>query len=496
MKTITLLALFLGAMMAGPAAMAQDDFEIQMPERIKKIPHVYVTADELANPDLYHPHYENAYNPPPASMLPPPPATAVTRPGEFEPMDSVIITAINYGGAFLQMWVDMMEAYTEAGHVYVIMESDVETYLVSQFEGQGIDASSYTVLNAAGGYPVDSIWIRDYGPEFAREEDGTRHIFDAYYYGRPLDDAIPAAMGASDWINADGSAMPVHEVDHMLSGGNIFTDGQGTCFCSNILYGSEEKPSSWTDQDVDDMMRDYLGCEQMIIFTPICHDATGHIDLYAKGMGRSSILLGEFPADTHFTGDTASGYMGGHCANSQYPNDYQDQEDNLAILESTTNLDGEPWVVTRMPMLEPFDDPPYGWVYRSYMNSQIFNGVVAMPSYYDLQGSETAEYLLEKEAEAIAAYEAASPNEVTVYPIDSDHIITWAGAMHCITHEIPAEFDYEYTEPGDSDTDADSDSDTDGDGGADDNGGSSDDGCDCSTTGSTSSVSLFSLLFI
>jgi len=79
-------------------------------------------------------------------------------------------------------------------------------------------------------------------------------------------------------------------------------------------------------------------------------------------------------------------------------------------------------------------------VYRSYMNSQIFNDAVAMPSYYDAHGgwTETADELLDLEALAIAAYETARPG-VVVTAIDSDAIIPLAGAMHCISHEIPME---------------------------------------------------------
>jgi len=485
--------------LSGAVAQAQIDSG-DVPVSIKRLPKVIPTADEIANPDLYHPAFDFEYVAPPASALPAPPPAGVVRPGEFEPADSVVITVLSYGAAFFPMWRDMVDAYSDVTHTYIITQDpDVQDYLESMLSGAEVPAETYTYLDL----PVDSIWMRDYGPEFVREEDGTRHVVDfKYYSARPLDDAIPGVIAAADWINADGSAMEVHANDLGLNGGNLMTDGAGTCFASNIVYGYE-KPSGWSDDDVDQAMTDYLGCEQIITLQPICHDGTGHIDLYAKSMGRRAILLGEYPSDTYFHGTNPSNMSGGYCDNYDYPNDYQDQEDNLATLEATTNLAGEPWVITRLPMLEPYLDGGY-WVYRSYMNSNIVNGVVAMPSYYDLQGDETADYLLEKEAEAIAAYEEAAPNEIDVWAIDSDHIIWMAGAMHCITHEIPAEEDYEYTEPSsdtdtdvDTDTDADTDADADAgtDGGADDSGGSSDDGCGCSAVGTPAAGSLISFLF-
>jgi agmatine/peptidylarginine deiminase len=498
----TVLALFL----AGTAVRAQGSLE-EIPTTIKRLPKVIPTADEIANPELYHPVFNPDYVMPAASALPAPPPAGVVRPGEFEPMDSVVITILGYGSAYYPMWRDMVAAFSGVTHTYIIIESDtLQNGMVDLFDSVGVPADSYTFLD----YNVDAIWVRDYGPEITREEDGTRHITDFQYHpDRPNDDAIPGVIAEDDWINADGSPMALHDNDHKVNGGNIVTDGAGTCFFSNIIYGYE-KPSGWSDDDVDQAFVDYLGCEQIITLQSICMDGTGHIDLYAKAMGRRSILLGEYPSDTHFNGENPSNMSYGFCDNYAYPNDYQDMEDNLATIEATTNLDGEPWVVTRLPMPEPYWDDSWGgfWVVRSYMNSQVVNGVVAMPSFYDEHPdgwTETADELLDLEAEAIAAYEASAPNGVEVFAIDSDHIIPLAGAIHCISHEIPAETDYEYTEPGDTDTDTDSDSDSDTDteeeedagvdAGADtDTGGSTDDGCGCSSVGAASLESLLSAL--
>ena len=456
----------------------------QVPLQIQRIPHVIPTADELANPELYRPHNDWVYTPPAADTLPPPPEDAVLRPGEFDEMDSTIIAIINQSpaAAYQPMWADMMEAFQHGGHTYVVFSPNtlsLQNAMTNHFDGRGIDPESYTYLE----YPIDSIWIRDYGPEFGLEEDGTRFIFDADYSSRPNDDVVPIAMANDDWINEDGSPVPYYSTDHRLSGGNIMSDGNGTCFFSTIVYGYEEKPSGWTDANVDSLMRDYLGCEQIIILNPICLDMTGHIDLYAKILTETSILLSEFPSDTHFTGTVDSGESYGHCNDPQFPNDYQDQEDNLAILEASTNLDGDAWQITRLPMLEPYQYGG-GWVYRSHMNSQIFNGHVAMPSYYVAQiAGETAADLLDAEAAAIAAYEEAAPG-ITVHPIDADHIINSGGAMHCISHEIPAARPWAgWPEPV-VDAGVDSGADTGG-----------DDGCGCNALGNDSApASLLSIL--
>jgi agmatine/peptidylarginine deiminase len=455
------------------------------------------------------------------------------RPGEFAPMDSVMLTIINMGQDYEDMWTEMLEVFTQAGHAWIIASATTQDNYAAILDGVGVDASTYSFLN----YPVDTIWMRDYGPEFVIDGEGERYIFDTYYYGRPLDDVVPIRVGASDWINTDGNPLEVNSSGHYLSGGNVMSDGAGTCFFSDILY-SFETPAGWTDQDVDDHLAEYLGCEQMIVLNPICLDGTGHVDLFAKVMGPTSVLLGEFPADTHFHGETAVSDPW-NCTDPEI-DDHQDMEDNLAIIEATTNLDGESWQVTRIPMLEPYLDEGY-WIYRSYLNSQLINNHVAMPTYHHSEGSHTTTELLDLEAAAIAAYETALPG-VEVTAIDADHIIVMGGAFHCITHEIPtgvegweapatycgdslingdeecdgeefgdatcldfglAEGDLscdEYCEidpsgcsGGDVDTDVDTDADVDGDAGPGDGGGSDDD-CGCRVVGSRGLPTLLALL--
>jgi len=419
---------------------------VAAPREVQRIPGVLVTADEAANPQLYHPQAGAVFEPPPA--LPTPPPDGSIRPGEFEEMDSVLIAPVDYGTEYLDMYEKMVVAYAAAGHVWINATAQAKESLEQRLTEAGVAAGATSYLNI----PVDSIWIRDYGPEFSVSPDGVRRIWDGNYSSgsgpddRPNDDNFPLIAAAGDWINSDGAPVEVMlTAEHFLAGGNIMTDGAGTCFFSNIVYGYE-MPSGWTEEDVDALMLEYLGCEQIISLNPICLDGTGHIDLYAKIMTPTSILLGEFPADTHFAGATESGWAEGYCADPHHPNDYQDQEDNLAILEASLNLDGDPWVITRMPTPEPYEDDWGWWIYRSYMNSQVFNGAVAMPSYYDPHGGETADDLLNMEAAAIAAYETAAPG-VVVTPIAADHIVGLGGAMHCITHEIPAEAGGGWTAP-------------------------------------------------
>lgn len=412
---------FCGALVlaAGPAA-------AQAPAH-KLIPNVIPSADELANPELYR-DVTLGYAPPPVYAAPPP--AGARHPGEFERSDATLMAIVDWGSEeLLTMWVEMAGVYAQAGFVWIVTFQNwtIEGF-PARLEEAGVPGDRYDFID----YPLDSFWIRDYGPEFVYDGAGLRHIVDGSYVGRPLDDAIPSYVAASDWIGSDGSPLELHAHGHHMAGGNYMTDGAGTCFVSDIVYGYE-KPSGWSDADVDAMLEEYMGCEKTYVLAPIARDTTGHVDLYSKLVGPRAMLLGEFPQDTAF------------------PEDYTTMENNLAILEAATNVSGEGFTITRVPMLEPYEGEVAGvsWVYRSYLNSEIVNDYVAMPTYHapKAEGEDEA-FLLGKEAEAIAAYEAANPASAgKVFPILSDAIIGYAGAIHCISHEVPEEAGGEWAAP-------------------------------------------------
>ncbi len=472
-KTFFLLLITTMLALTGLSAMAWDDaggsVETETPTPRLRIPRVVPTVDELTNPHLYYPRANEQYiEPIEYSDTPPPPGV---RPGEFEEMDSVVITIKPYGDPFNTMWIRMLRAFVGGGHTYVVADEDFQETAAQMFEAGNVPEDAYTFFSVGS----NSIWVRDYGPEFLRSEDNARHVIDAQYWpNRPLDDAIPIEVANSDWIRTDGEPLSVYSHAHYLNGGNVMTDGAGTCFFSNIIYGIENQ-TGLSDEEVDELMEQYLGCEQVITLNPIRLDITGHIDLYAKVMDPTSILLGEFVNSTF------------------YEEDYLDQEANLAILEATTNMDGEPWTITRMPMPEPYYGS-YGWTYRSYLNSQLFNDVLVMPTYYSPQEGETVDDLLDLEAQAIEAYETARPG-VRVVPVDSDHIIEWGGAIHCIAHEVPEELEVVADTDTDTDTDTEIDTDTETETGASPAEDSEDDSCGCIAPGrSAMRGALFSRL--
>lgn len=375
------------------------------------------------------------------------PPYGIVRPAEFEKQEGVMIAVLDEDQRFMQTWIDMMKVYTKAGHTFVLIDPNAKGRFLAMMEKQGVSMKEMTFLD----YPFDTVWIRDYGPEFVVDENARRYIVDGSYHqvqknsqkNHPVsfrddscvnDDALPARIAADSWINEDGLPMKVFQHEGLIAGGNIISDGAGTCFSSDVIYG-EEKPDQWTIDDVDNMMREYFGCEKLIVLKPICQDNTGHIDVFMKLAGPNTILLGKFLQDTHFNGDIYAKEKG-HCS-TNFPNDFQTMENNFKTLRDSVNPDGVPWKIIRVPMHEPYEIEG-DWVYRSFLNAQIVNRYVAMPTFRKPRQNESYEYMMDMEGMAMDAFERAMPNhELEIVP--ADFVVKYGGAVHCLTHEIPAQ---------------------------------------------------------
>ncbi|MCP4603340.1 MAG: T9SS type A sorting domain-containing protein, partial [Proteobacteria bacterium] len=138
-------------------------------------------------------------------------------------------------------------------------------------------------------------------------------------------------------------------------------------------------------------------------------DLTGHIDMFCKLLNDSLFIVGEY------------GWQ-----DLCYPGDDVMLDELAADLSSLNNLDGRPFTVARMPM-GPWDpDGPYCAINRTHTNSLILNDKVLVPVYG-----------FASDAEALTIYETLMPG-YEIIGIDSENIIPYAGAIHCVTNTIHA----------------------------------------------------------
>ncbi len=304
----------------------------------------------------------------------------IRMPAEFEKRAGILITWSSYCQSIQR---DMVEGIIQKCKAYIVVEnsweqSDVENYLISG--GVFLDSVVFVIL------PTNSVWIRDYGPWFIYEETTGRSIVDpGYNRPRPDDDALPSNLG-------DLWDIPTYGLPLLHPGGNFMVDGRGTGFSSQLVY---QENSNFTELEIDSIMYEYLGLEQFIVVPRIHQEYTGHIDIFAKLLNDTLILVA----------DTPEGDINHNLLN--------EIADSLSVI---SNIPGHPYVVQRIPM-----PPLSGGTGPTYLNSLLVNNTVLLPT-YNLTLDTTAERI----------YHELLPN-YDIVTIDCSNMVGSGGAIHCIS---------------------------------------------------------------
>ncbi len=234
-------------------------------------------------------------------------------------------------------------------------------------------------------FPYDDCWVVDYSPIFV-QNNNELHLIDFQYF-RSADDTFPEYL-SSIWD------IPIRGMPLSFEGGNFMTDGYGTCFVTDEII---DQNIGFSAEEIKNVLRKYLGCHTVCILEKL-EDGTGHIDMFAKVINPETILIGEYKPDEH---------------------EYEILENNVSILSSMKNFNGEKFRIIRVPM------PGYPLDYWTYTNSLILNHQVFVPVY-----SCPEDHI------ALEIYQNNMPG-FEIIGIDCRGIIQSGGAIHCITKTVP-----------------------------------------------------------
>jgi len=336
-----------------------------------------------------------SYNYPVNALFSDPPSTPVRGMAEWEELQGVIIT----WRSFYTILKEVVDYAQEEGTVFIICSdsNSVKDYLLNG--GVPLHNLKYLIT------PSNSIWVRDYGPWTAYSNTAdTLNIIDwIYNRPRPLDDVIPVFF--ANYINTPIYQTTTYPNNLIQTGGNLFIDGHGTGFSSNLII--DENPLK-TEAEIDTIMKKFLGIDQYVKLTNLPYDVIHHIDMHMKLLDEETLLVGEYPPGV------ADGPQ--IEINLQY------------ILQNYQTCFGRPFKVVRIPM--PPDAlgryPNTGGDYRTYTNSIIINKTVIIPTY---------EY--QYDTTAFRIYREAMPG-YNIVGINSNSIIPSLGAIHCIVKEVGA----------------------------------------------------------
>ena len=292
----------------------------------------------------------------------------------------------------------------------------VEDYITSSNNG-GAAASmdNITLLEV----PLNTVWIRDYGPNTVYGNGVDDRIIVDWLYNRPRPDDDVAPQVIADHMGIDVYETTAEPYELMNTGGNFMSDGFGMGFASDLIGDENSGGSTWwgtqfpdqSAEEIEDILADFMGLHTYVRMENLPFDGIHHIDMHMKLLDEETILMAEYP----------EGLADGPQieANLEY------------VLSNHTSKWGTPFDVVRIP-----SPPEPGWGggfpdeggdYMTYTNSVFVNNTILLPTYYE-----------EYDTTAIAIYERELPG-YNVVGIDCNQIISASGAIHCITHSVGVE---------------------------------------------------------
>lgn len=315
----------------------------------------------------------------------PPPGVPVRTPAEYEKVQCVFFRW-PYSSLWNYIWREMIREVCEVTKAYIVTAYASDTNSIKSYLQQGgvnIDSVRFLITS------TNSVWIRDYGPWNIYVEDDTLSIVDLIYNRpRPRDDSFPSKLGQM-W-NLD-----VYLPDLVHPGGNFMVDGNGTGFSTDLIY----EENNLTPEEIKQIMKDYFGLEQFVTVPRIYYEYTGHIDIFAKILNDTLVMVGKYD-------------------NPNDPN-YERLNEIADSISHVQNLDGKHFKVIRIIMPQSFS--PSNSTGATYLNSLFVNGKILVPIYN-----------LPQDPEALQTYQEALP-DYEVVGINCQNMIGSGGAIHCVT---------------------------------------------------------------
>jgi agmatine deiminase len=147
-------------------------------------------------------------------------------------------------------------------------------------------------LNIVDMPEVNNIWIRDWAPFLAKDENGITTAIKFIYspqYQFPKESKYGNEAGKKI---AEIMNIPLIEIPLILDGGNFTHNGKGIGIVTNRLISDNE---DFSISEIHDIFRKYLGIEKLIFIPVEPGDITGHTDGSVRFVNENILLVGVYP---------------------------------------------------------------------------------------------------------------------------------------------------------------------------------------------------------
>lgn len=304
---------------------------------------------------------------------------------DTEPVEEVLV-AWEGNWDYAEYFVDLTRAITEEVPVRLVGAPEDADVFAEYLLARGVAPERLRRLDQ----PVDTMWIRDYGPLYLRGIGDLVLVDLPYHPDRLLDDELPVALSAAQHHLRLAMKLP-------MEGAHLSTDGEGRCVVSeNVLWDAGglgiEEPS------LREQLATVFGCLQTVFVAPLLDEETGHVDTFALIHGPGRILVGSYARR-------------------------EDPQNADVLDEDALRLEEAGFDVTRIPMPRHSRRTNF----RTYTNVLLLDRSVIVPVF---EGSRR------HEREALRELARAFPRR-RVVPVESESVMSLGGAIHCTTRPVP-----------------------------------------------------------
>ena len=256
-------------------------------------------------------------------------------------------------------------------------------------------------------FELDTVWLRDFGPLLAGEEDGGVMSIDFFYSGqRPVDDHFPR-----DWakvIGADHNSVP-----WTIQGGNLLCNGVGLALTTTRIFDDNKiqfkrkpgvDPVKEQQKFVIDEFKEYTNLKHIEVLQPLANEKTKHVDMFATFIGQTDVVVAK--VDPRFD-----------------PVNARILDYNAARL-AKIRIGKDQMKVHRIPV-----PPRRGTSWSPYTNVLIANRLIMVP----VMQTDDRETMME----ALNVYRRAMP-DYRVATVDITSMAKLEGALHCMSIHVPS----------------------------------------------------------
>ncbi len=310
-------------------------------------------------------------------------------------------------GRVEKVYSDIIQTLAEYEKVYLLAANSS----VKQRAEKVLSATSQNLKNLEIiQQPVNDVWARDYGPIMVRNTNGAYAITDWEYnaWGGKYppwndDNSIPEFLASKFQLEKFRPGI-------VLEGGSIDVNGNGILLTTESVLLNPNRNPGYSKQEIESVISEHLGVKNVIWLKDglAGDDTDGHIDDIARFVNQNTIVAA-LPEDSSDV-------------------NYKALHENYEILQSATDLNGDPFNIITMPMpvtkIEGTTVDGSEYVPASYANFYIANGVLLLPLYDETYDDEMIEL-----------FSGLFPDR-DIVGIECSDLVWGQGSIHCITQQL------------------------------------------------------------